>query len=318
MERGILRSLFVISFSFLCWGVFHAPDPAKGEDALPDDIRSSVLAGSWYPENRAVLSKTIRGFLAGAEPSPVEGSIRAIIVPHAGYTYSGPVAAHAYRLIQNGPFKRVVLIGPSHRVAFRGVSVNLQSAYETPLGRVSVDQVTAKKILDSDPERIHWVRKAHEQEHSLEIQLPFLQEVLPNARIVPIIMGQQDYETCSHLARTLLKVLGDGGDTLLIASTDLSHFYSRERANRLDNRFIEHVIKFDPEGLAADLSTGACEACGGGPVITTMLVSRGMGASRSVILDHADSGRATGDTGRVVGYLAAALIKSSDRDPHPK
>jgi AmmeMemoRadiSam system protein B len=280
---------------------------AAGEEQALKDVRASILAGTWYPGTPDALTKIVQGYLSEARgPSP-DGTLKAIIVPHAGYRYSGGVAAYAYRLLQGSRFKRVILIGPSHRVAFRGVSVNLQSAYKTPLGMVPVDQETGRKLLDTGP-NIRWLRKAHALEHSLEIQLPFLQTVLHDFQIVPIVMGEQDIKTCSDLADTLIQVMGDSPETLLLASSDLSHFHNYKQAKDLDLKFIEQVQRFDPEGLLKDLLSGKCEACGAGPVITTLLTARKLGADHSVILKYANSGDVTGDHTRVVGYLSAALV----------
>ena len=240
----------------------------------------------------------------------MEGELKALIVPHAGYMYSGQVAAHAYRLLQDMDFKRVIMVGPSHRARFKGASINLQYGYKTPLGIVPVDQDLARKIIDTS-DQIRWVPQAHAREHSLEIQLPFLQTVLNEFQIVPIIMGEQDFKTCSDLADSLLQVIGTVGKTLFLASSDLSHFHSYKRAKELDMRFIKHVREFDPNGLASAISTGSCEACGGGPAITIMLTAQRLGANRTLILKYANSGDVTGDRNRVVGYLSAALIKGN-------
>ena len=282
------------------------PAYAAGEQSGLKDVRPSVLAGTWYPGAQDALAKSIAGYLSRVKPAHIDGKLKAVIVPHAGHRYSGQVAAHVYRLLEGSQFRRVILVGPSHRVGFEGVSVNLQSGYKTPLGVVPIDQKMAKKILDSGP-HIRWLKRAHAQEHCLEIQLPFLQTVLQNFQIVPILMGQQDYDTCSRLANTLVQVMGSAEDTLILASSDLSHFHPYDRARVLDLEFIKRVKGFDPEGLAKDLSAGTCEACGGGPVITTLLAARKLGANRAVVLNYANSGDVTGDHSSVVGYMSAAL-----------
>ena len=282
------------------------PAYAAGEQSGLKDVRPSVLAGTWYPGSQDALAKSIAGYLSRVKPPNIDGKLKAVIVPHAGHRYSGQVTAHAYRLLEGSQFRRVILVGPSHRVGFEGVSVNLQSGYKTPLGVVPIDQKMAKRILDSGP-HIRWLRRAHAHEHCLEIQLPFLQTVLNNFQIVPILMGQQDYDTCSMLANTLVQVMGSVEDTLILASSDLSHFHPYDRARALDLEFIKRVKGFDPEGLANDLSAGKCKACGGGPVITTLLAARKLGADRAVFLNYANSGDVTGDHRSVVGYMSAAL-----------
>jgi AmmeMemoRadiSam system protein B len=315
MNKPFVISL-VLAYSIL-FGLFLHPHKAPGEENGVDDVRPSILAGTWYPGNSDGLSKAIQGYLSRVEVTSLDGKLKALIVPHAGYVYSGPVAAYAYRLLQKTRFRRVILIGPSHRLGFAGVSVNLQSGYETPLGIVPVDQDLARKILKADP-NTRWLRKAHSGEHSLEIQLPFLQTVLPNFKIVPIIMGQQDPDTCSNLSKTICQVLSDAEDTLLIASSDLSHFHPYNQAKALDQIFIDHVRMFDPQGLSKDLLQGKCEACGGGPVITILLAARDLGADKTSILSYANSGDVTGNHRSVVGYLSAAVIRSSDTGLRPK
>lgn len=309
-RHGFFFSLLI--FVFALWQISRAVFVSA---ETPQDVRASILAGRWYPESPPLLIKSIDHFLSKADTPPLDGELTAVIVPHAGYVYSGQVAAYAYKHIKRRPVRRIVLLGPSHHMQFRGVSVNLQAGYETPLGIVSVDRDISKRLLDTGSP-IRWIKKAHAREHALEIQLPFLQRILGDFQIVPILMGQQDYETCSELATTLTQVFASAEGTLILASSDLSHFHPYKRAKVLDSQFIKRIQTLDPKGLARDLARGACEACGGGPVISTLLTAQKMGADRGVILNYANSGDVTGDHRRVVGYLSAALIKSSDRDPH--
>ena len=187
-----------LTLFFLICLALHAIFPEQGAAKSPD-VRSSILAGTWYPANADDLRKSISAYLSGPGPASLEGDIRGLLVPHAGHIYSGRVAGSAYRLLKGRPIRRVVMIGPSHRAAFRGISVNLQSAYQTPLGDVPVDQAMGKRLLATCPE-IKWLPRAHSHEHALEIQLPFLQSVLKDFYIVTLVMGQQDLETCRRLA----------------------------------------------------------------------------------------------------------------------
>ena len=282
-----------------------------------EDIRSPVMAGVWYPRKPELLRKTVKEYLSGAGPQILDGEVKALIVPHAGYRYSGGIAGRAYRALKGRRITRVVMIGPSHRVGFGGISVNLQAGYETPLGTVPVDMGTARKLLDEGPP-FRWLRQAHASEHSLEVQLPFIQEVLGRVRIVPVIMGRQDFTTCSTLADTLVRVLGHCQDTLFLASTDLSHYHPYREARAMDGEFISHVAGLDARGLAEGLVKGRCEACGGGPVISAILAAGAMGADKAAILGYATSGDVNGDRRRVVGYLAAALVRTSGKGPHPR
>lgn len=282
---------------------------ALGQGVQEKDVRNPVLAGTWYPGNPEALRQTVDDALSKASPPLTEGKLAAIIVPHAGYLYSGQVAAYGYKVLQKSAPKTVFLIGPSHRVGFRGISVSRYSGYRTPLGVAPVNQDLATKLLSAHSQ-MKWVPQAEAQEHSLEIQVPFLQSVLKEFHIVPILMGEQDLETCSLLAKSLIQVLQDKETTVILASTDLSHFHTDAQARTLDAEFTTHVRDFAPEALAKAVTSGSCEACGAGPAITAMLAARELGANRSVILNYANSGDVTGDRRQVVGYLAAALFKT--------
>jgi AmmeMemoRadiSam system protein B len=307
MVKGAWLFTVFLSFFFSC-GDRPWPEAAEGVPGAKG-IREPLLAGTWYPGDGNELRRTIQGYLSRVrEPKP-EGAPRGLIVPHAGYMYSGQVAAHAYRFLQGTGFTRVVLIGPSHRHRFRGVSVDLHAGYRTPLGTVPVDQDFAGKLLDEEGTRVRSVPQAHSQEHSLEIQVPFLQVVLKDFRIVPLVMGEQDFQTCSGLAGTLSRLLQGDPKTLVLASTDLSHFHGDAEAKKLDREFIRNVLEYNPQGLADSLFNGACEACGGGPTIAVMMAARQLGADRAEVLQYATSGDVTGDRSRVVGYLSAVLIK---------
>ena len=300
----------------VCLACFSLPQ-AWSVQPLPRDIRPSILAGTWYPGNPERLQKMILGFLANTSVPPVKGRLRAIIVPHAGYRYSGQVAAYAYRLLQTHHFKRIIMVGPSHRIPFSGASVNLQGGYETPLGVVRVDLKTTRELLTSNP-NIHFYRDVHAVEHSLEIQLPFLQTVLKDFSIVPILMGSQDFNTCRMLSRALARLLPSLDSTLLLASSDLSHYHQYMEAKKLDAHFIRLVKEMNPEALSEALRAGKCEACGGGPVIAVMLTCEALGQCKAIVLKAANSGDVTGEKDRVVGYMAGVIVTSSGRDPRPK
>ena len=305
MKRALL-----LSFAVTCFFITpFSTGSAMGQKAQDGDVRSPVLAGTWYPGNPEVLRQTVGEYLSGANPSGAEGKVVTAIVPHAGYVYSGRVAAYSYKLLQRSAPKTVFLIGPSHRVGFRGISVSQYSGYKTPLGVAPVDQDLARKLLSMNPQ-MKWVPQADAQEHALEIQIPFLQSVLKEFHIVPILMGEQDLETCALLAESLVQVLRNKEDAVILASTDLSHFHTDQQARTLDEDFIRHVREFAPEALAKAVVSGSCEACGAGPTIAAMLAARELGANRSVILNYANSGDVTGDRRQVVGYLSAALIKT--------
>jgi MEMO1 family protein len=272
-----------------------------------EKIRESVIAGSWYPDHPETLREEINKHLNAAQPPYPGGELVALIAPHAGYLYSGGVAAYAYKLLQNQPFDRVIIVAPSHRAHFKGASIYSLGGYRTPLGIVPLDQELVDAFLEH-PSIVSYVPQADAQEHSLEIQLPFLQVVLSDFRLTPIIMGDQSFEFCQKLADLIVSICSDKR-VLLVASTDLSHFHSYQEAKTLDKIVLDKVAYFDPGGLSKELRTGGCEACGGGPIMTVMLAAEKMGAGRAKVLHYANSGDVTGDRSGVVGYMAAAFVR---------
>jgi AmmeMemoRadiSam system protein B len=275
---------------------------------MVEDIRQSIIAGTWYTGNPDRLRAQIQGFLKGApDPDVSAGELRALIVPHAGYTYSGGVAAYAYKWLLRQSFRQVVIVAPSHRHAFRGASIDRKTGYETPLGVAPVDPGLSEELRQLSPV-FSYVPAGHAQEHSLEIQIPFLQETLRDFSLVAIIQGSQDEETTEEISRALARGLQDK-KVLLVASTDLSHFHAYAQARSLDKRVLDRVAAFDESGLMQDLRGDRVEACGGGILVTVMKTARRLGADRAQVLHYANSGDVTGDRSGVVGYLAAALIK---------
>jgi AmmeMemoRadiSam system protein B len=256
------------------------------------------------------LRGDIENFFQNAPDVTVDGSIRGLIVPHAGYIYSGQIAATAYKIVKKKTFDAVLVLGPSHRALFHGVSIYDRGGYETPLGMVPVDVALANDIMVQS-ETISYIPAAHSQEHSLEIQLPFLQVALGKFHFVPLVMGEQDRETCEDLAESIVNAI-HGRNVLIVGSTDLSHFHSYEQAVKLDSVVIKRIEKMDGRGLLEDLGKNLCEACGGGPAAVTMMVSEKLGANRAKLLKYANSGDVTGDRSSVVGYASAVFYKSRD------
>jgi AmmeMemoRadiSam system protein B/AmmeMemoRadiSam system protein A len=298
-------------------GIESGADTRKGGKAMSGKkIRESVIAGSWYPGDPARLTKDIEGYLAQVPVRKIEGELTALIAPHAGYMYSGQVAAHAYKLLQGKRYDIVVIVSPSHRAYFKGASIYPSGGYRTPLGICPIAEEITEALMKKSP-LIDAIPQAHAQEHSLEIQLPFLQVVLDDFRLVPIVMGDQDLATCKAVGAAIAEVV-KGKNALLIASTDLSHFHPYAEAKQLDQVVLDRVSAFDPEGLSQDLGSRRCEACGGGPVVAVMLASRLLGADQSKVLNYANSGDVTGDRSSVVGYMAAVLYKSAKAQKQPK
>ena len=269
-------------------------------------VRRPAVAGTWYPGAPAAIAAEVDGFLAGVAPVAVRGRLVALISPHAGLRYSGPVAAHAYALLRGRRDLTVVLVGPSHRVAFDGVSLYARGAFATPLGEARVDEGLAQALLRAG-EVVRDEPGPHRDEHSLEMQLPFLQRLVPGLSLVPMLMGSQSRAEVDALADALARVLA-GRDVLLVASSDLSHYHPARVANELDARVVDDVRRFDPESLMERLESFHGHACGGGPMVAVMKAARALGAAQATVLRYADSGDAgEGDKSHVVGYLAAAL-----------
>ena len=264
------------------------------------------MAGSWYPGTRAALDREVDGYLAAAStPAPEAGCPRALVAPHAGLMYSGPVAAYAYGLLRDCSYEAVVLVGPSHFVAFDGVSLWPSGAWDTPHGPIPVSTEIGAAIAAADAD-VSDRPAAHGREHSLEMQLPFLARLLPGTPIVPVVMGHQTRATAERLGDALAQALR-GRNVLLVASSDLSHYNDARTAARMDGVIVRHVDAFDPEALMDALEREPRHACGGGPMVSVLRAARGLGATRARVLRYADSGDVSGDKDAVVGYLAAAI-----------
>jgi AmmeMemoRadiSam system protein B len=267
-------------------------------------VRPAAVAGTWYPGTASTLAAAVDAHLANATRD-VAGDLVALVAPHAGLMYSGPVAAHAYRLLAGRTFDVAILVGPSHFVGFDGVAVYPSGGFSTPFGVAPIDADCAAALLRAAPiVREH--APAHAREHSLEMQLPFLQRVAPGIAIVPLVMGWQTADTVRALAGGLAAVLR-GRNALLVASTDLSHYHAAAAAARLDAVVIDHVSRLDADGLQTALDGQPDHACGGGPTVAVMRAARELGARDAVVLQYGDSGDVSGDKSAVVGYLAAAF-----------
>jgi len=274
-----------------------------------EKIRESVIAGTWYPADPALLKKELVRYLDRARPPALEGDLIGLVVPHAGYMYSGGVAAWSYKLLLKNRFDRVLILAPSHSVSFAGASIYHLGGYRTPLGIVPLDRELIDELYKHDA-IIRFNPQADSGEHSLEIQLPFLQTALGDFSLTPVIMGNQHYDFCLKLADAIAKVC-TGKRVLIVASSDLSHYYPYEKAMLLDGVCLERLNDFDPDGLAEQVKNQRTQACGAGPMITVMLAAKRLGADRSKVLNYANSGDVTGDRSGVVGYAAAAIYRSA-------
>jgi len=278
-------------------------------------VRQPVVAGQFYPAQPDQLQQMLDEYLAQATVPAPPGKLVALIAPHAGYIYSGKVAAYSYALLKGRKFDRVVVIAPSHFEAFPFVSVYDGDAYATPLGNIAVDKEFAAKLAKLNP-LIRLSNRGHaptqqQGEHALEVELPFLQRVLGEFKLVPIVMGEQSYETERALGVSLAKLL-KGTNSLIVASSDLSHYHPYDEATKLDHKALKAISEWDYLSLSQNFEARIWEACGGGPIVAAMIAAERLGANQAKILKYANTGDVTGDRSRVVGYGAVALIQAEN------
>ena len=281
-------------------------------------VRPAAVAGTWYPGTAGALKRDLDLYIEAADVRP-SADVDAIIAPHAGLMFSGHVGAYAYKAASGGTYDVIFLVGPSHFTAFDGVSLWPAGKFDSPLGALPIHEDAAAEMLRSPI--VHDTPAAHAREHSLEMQLPFLRHLLPGVPIVPMLIGYQTRETIETLAEVLAGAAGKRR-ALLVASTDLSHYFDAKAAAALDARVQDQVARFDPAGLLDLFETypeaerGRYVACGGGAAIAVMMAAQIHGASSGRVLKYAHSGEISGDYDGVVGYLAAAFGQFPKLDVH--
>ena len=270
-------------------------------------VRKPAVAGSFYDGDPGRLSHQVDLLLTQAEDKDLKGAIRALVSPHAGYMYSGLAAAVGYKALRGSTYEAVLMVGPSHRESFDGVSIYPGDAYRSPLGDVPIHTEIRAALAAQSPVFV-LSNVGHRSEHCLEVQLPFLQKVLGEFSFVPMIVGNQSKEICLSLGTAIAEV-ARGKNILLVASSDLSHYHPYNTAVSLDRRVIDQVESFDELALMEQIETDRVEACGGGPVVSVMHAAKLLGANRSQVLFYCNSGDITGDKSAVVGYLSAAFLQ---------
>ncbi len=271
------------------------------------DVRPSPIAGTWYPGDAKLLASSIDSMLDAVPHIALSGSPCGLIVPHAGHRYSGRIAACGFRQIQGLSFERVVVISPMHGFSEDQFLTTDHDAYATPLGAIPVDHAAVKAISEQVP--IDRIRA--DSEHSLEIELPFLQRALvAEFRLIPLMLRDQSFEGAQAVGNALAAVLGTLEGTLLVASSDLSHFYPQPIANKLDHRMLDLIAAFDPYGVVSADTQGKAFACGHGAIASVLIAARTLGADRVEITGYGTSGDVTGDTSKVVGYGSAVITTS--------
>lgn len=270
-------------------------------------LRRLAFAGRWYTGDPNRLAEEVEAMLATAAPPTV--TALAVVSPHAGLQYSGPVAAWSYRALSARRCDVVVLIGPSHRVAFRGCAMLARGAIETPWKPLPIDADLATALAEETPYLRETGEQIHAAEHSLELQLPFLAHVLPGVPVVPILMGEQT-RTVAFAVGDAIADVARGRNVALVASSDLSHYHDAVTAGALDARVLDALDQCDASLLMERLEHNPHHACGGGPMVAVLHAAARLGASEGGVLKYADSGDVTGDKSQVVGYVAAAYVEA--------
>jgi AmmeMemoRadiSam system protein B len=285
------------------------PDPDSDPSDQPIEPRPSPIAGYWYSNSPKRLSQEIDGYLA-AELPPIIGRLVGLIAPHAGYRYSGKTAGYAFRSVKDQHYDLVVVISPLHAYHSAPVLTSAHDAYITPLGAIRIDLEALGTLEKSLAEhKIGLTHIAYDSEHSLEIELPFLQRTLQgNFQLLPLMVRSHNAELLQQLAAALARLL-QSRQALLVASTDLSHFYPESTAHSYDKEMLRQFSLFSPEGVLAAERDGKAFACGAGAVAVVLWTAKLLGANVVKILHHSTSANETGDRSSVVGYGAAAIIE---------
>ncbi len=293
-----VRSVPVAVLSLLMLGASCAKSESKPVPEPPRVLRAPAVSGSFYPSEPEALARSVDGYLGRARRRPAQG-VAALICPHAGLDYSGPVAAECFAAVRGRKFERVVVLSPSHRVAFFGAALSPADGFSTPLGVLSVAP-EARALAASPPFLLD--AEAHRREHGIELQLPFVQRVLGETKLVPIVLGRVDPVAVAERLLPLAE-----RRTLFIASSDFSHYHSGEAARALDEGSIDAILSLDPVRIQG------IDACGRGPIAVLAELARRVGW-RPELIDYRHSGDITGDVARVVGYAALAFLTSEQAE----
>lgn len=275
------------------------------------DIRPSPLAGRWYPANPIHLADSIDGYINQAEIPEISGKITALISPHAGHLYSGPVAGYGFKALQGCQIDLVVILSPFHQPHPAPILTSGHDAYQTPLGEIPVDQPSLKWVETSLQEQssTHITRIRNDSEHAIEILLPFFQRIYPDGfTLLPLMIRDQNPNLMKTLG-VILAELMESRNTLLVASTDLSHFHPAQEARELDQTILTYIKALDPDGLYQAQGKGTGSACGLGPLAAVIWAATHKQPVTSRILNYAHSGDITGDNASVVGYTSGVMIQ---------
>ena len=272
-----------------------------------ENIKEPSVAGTFYPADKKALQESVEGFLSRVEKRQKDGKLIALISPHAGYRFSGQVAAYGFSELKDSAIQKVIVIGAAHHAGYKGASVYTTGSFRTPLGEVPINERLAKKFLDDEAD-VRFYPEAYAKEHSIEVQLPFLQTVLKDFTIVPILIGSPTKKTFDHLIEVLSDIFDE--KTLIIASTDLSHYHDYSTAKEMDGKVISEIEKLSVTDTAKLLQSGQSELCGMYPVMVTIEIARRAGANYGMLFKYANSGDVSNEKENVVGYASIGLLKS--------
>ena len=295
----------IVLISCLLFSSYGCTKSKKSKQVESGSVVEPVVAGMFYPANKDQLKKVVEKYINEATSADIKGHILGLAVPHAGYQYSGMVAGSGFRLVKGKPYKTVVVLAPSHRVSFEGIALTTKDFYETPLGKIPIAKDLSQKLI-SKYDWAHDNMRPFMVEHSLEVELPFLQVALKDFNLLPIIMGTDGINNLEKIAKALNE-LKPGDDVLFVASTDLSHYYSYDVAKAKDRKTIKMIEEMNALKLAKDVKEGKAEMCGSAPVCTLVALAKMRGAEAKLI-KYANSGDTAGDKSRVVGYAAIAFV----------
>lgn len=275
------------------------------------DARPSPIAGRWYPGDSMQLATSVDGYMAAAQLPEIKGQVIAVMAPHAGHMYSGPVAGYAFGALQGKSPKLVAVISPMHQPYAQPLLTSAHQAYQTPLGPIIINKEAISDLNLRLEKKLGYGLAAvrNDSEHSLEIELPFLQRALESDfLLLPVMVRDQSPRVGQALGAALAEVIGER-DALLVASTDLSHFYNQQQAKQFDAEVLRRVEAFDPLGVLQAEEEGKGFACGRNALAAVLWAAESLGANSIQILKHATSGDVTGDYGEVVGYAAAVITR---------
>jgi MEMO1 family protein len=281
---------------------------------VADSTRLPVFANQFYPADSLTLTKAIKTFLENAKPSIAENPI-AIIVPHAGYIFSGQIAADAYNQVKNNKYDVIVVLGTNHTTAgFINIGIYPRGAFSTPIGSVKIDEAVSQELLNEDPD-ITANLAVHAKEHSIEVQIPFIKYLFPGAKIVPLIVGEPDIKMCTKFGQALAKALKNK-KALIVASSDLSHYPSFDDAVKVDNITLKTIAGLNLSAISSEIQKEMNQnieqlvtcACGEAPIMAAVAASKELGANCGSIISYCNSGYSSvGSADKVVGYGAVVL-----------